>query len=66
MSEVVRGVDSVAASLDHITEASVKQSGAVRQITKNIESISDVVQQIQLPHRRAQQPVKNCLPRRLC
>lgn len=44
LSEVVRGVDSVAASLDHITEASVKQSGAVRQITENIESISDVVQ----------------------
>ena len=44
LSEVVRGVDSVSGALQLITEASVRQSDAVKQITESVDMISNVVQ----------------------
>ena len=44
LSEVVSGIDNVSELLFHITDASSKQFDANRQVTENINLISEVVQ----------------------
>lgn len=44
LAEVVSGIDNVSELLFHITEASSKQFDANRQVTENINLISEVVQ----------------------
>lgn len=44
LAEVVSGIDNVSELLFHITDASLKQFDANRQVTENINLISEVVQ----------------------